>query len=109
MVDVFHEVRRVTRDDGILWLNFGDSYSGSMSSKGAVVNKNSMSAGTGKEVGYRDKPLGIVNGYKAKDLMAIPWRVAFAFQADGGISVPRCRGSNGTVCRKAPRTGPHQR
>lgn len=83
MVEVFHEVKRVTRDDGVLWLNLGDSYSGSMSTKGAVVNKNSMSAGTGQDVGYRDKPLGIVNGYKAKDLMGIPWRCAFALQADG--------------------------
>ena len=83
MVEVFREVRRVTRDDGVLWLNLGDSYSGSMSSKGAVVNQNSMSAGTGQDVGYRDKPMGIVNGYKQKDLMGIPWRVAFALQADG--------------------------
>lgn len=83
MVDVFHEVKRVTRDDGVLWLNLGDSYSGSMSSKGAVVNQSSMSAGTGQDMGYHDKPLGIVNGYKAKDLMGIPWRVAFALQADG--------------------------
>ena len=83
MVEVFHEVRRVLREDGVLWLNFGDSYSGSMSSKGAVVNQNSMSAGTGQDVGYRDKPMGIVPGYKAKDLMGIPWRVAFALQADG--------------------------
>jgi len=83
MVRVFREVRRVTRPDGVLWLNLGDSYSGSSSSKGAVVNKNSMSAGTGQDVGYRDKPLGIVNGYKAKDLMGIPWRCAFALQADG--------------------------
>jgi DNA modification methylase len=83
MVEVFREVRRVTRDDGVLWLNLGDSYSGSMSTKGAVVNQNSMSAGTGQDVGYREKPLGIVEGYKAKDLMGIPWRVAFALQADG--------------------------
>ena len=83
MVRVFREVRRVTRGDGVLWLNLGDSYSGSSSSKGAVVNKNSMSAGTGQDAGYRDKPLGIVPGYKAKDLMGIPWRVAFALQADG--------------------------
>ena len=86
MVRVFREVRRVTRPDGVLWLNLGDSYSGSSSSKGAVVNKNSMSAGTGQDVGYRDKPLGIVNGYKAKDLMGIPWQVAFALQYGGATS-----------------------
>lgn len=83
MVEVFREVRRVTRDDGVLWLNLGDSYSGSMSSKGAVVNKNSMSAGTGQDVGYRDKPMGIVDGYKAKDLMEIPSEVVRALRKDG--------------------------
>jgi DNA modification methylase len=88
MVGVFHEVKRVTRPDGVLFLNLGDSYSGSMSTKGAVVNKNSMSAGTGQDVGYRDKPLGIVNGYKAKDLMGIPWRVALALQQP--YVVPTC-------------------
>jgi DNA modification methylase len=83
ITEVFREVRRVLRDDGTLWLNFGDSYSGSMSTKGAVVNKNSLSAGTGQDDGYRDKPMGIVPGLKPKDMIGIPWRVAFALQADG--------------------------
>jgi len=83
LVEVFREVRRVLRDDGTLWLNLGDSYSGSMSTKGAVVNKDSKSAGTGQDDGYREKPMGIAPGLKAKDMIGIPWRVAFALQADG--------------------------
>jgi len=83
IVEVFREVRRVLRDDGTLWLNFGDSYSGSMSTKGAVINQNTLSAGTGQDTGYREKPLGIIPGLKAKDMIGVPWRVAFALQADG--------------------------
>jgi len=83
IVEVFHEVRRVLRDDGTLWLNLGDSYSGSMSTKGAVINQNSLSAGTGQDTGYREKPLGIIPGLKAKDMIGIPWAVAFALRADG--------------------------
>jgi DNA modification methylase len=83
LVEVFREVRRVLRDDGTLWLNLGDSYSGSMSTKGAVINKNLLSAGTGQDDGYRDTPMGIVPGLKAKDMIGIPWRVALALQADG--------------------------
>jgi DNA modification methylase len=83
LVEVFREVRRVMRDDGTLWLNLGDSYSGSMSSKGSVINKKSLSAGTWQDDGFREKPLGIIPGLKTKDMIGIPWRVAFALQADG--------------------------
>jgi DNA modification methylase len=55
MVAVFREVRRVLRDDGVLWLNLGDTYASS-------------------------RP---VKGLASKDLIGIPWRVAFALQADG--------------------------
>jgi len=75
MVDVFREVRRVLRDDGTLWLNLGDSYSGSAST-----------GGTGKETAYtgpRSLPTKRADGLKPKDLVGIPWRVAFALQADG--------------------------
>lgn len=87
MVEVFREVRRVLRDDGVLWLNLGDSYSGS--GKGAyadgVVRLTDKSAkqqtSNGTHQGVFTKT--IVDGLKPKDLVGIPWRVAFALQADG--------------------------
>ena len=63
MVEVFREVKRVLREDGTLWLNLGDSYAKSESNIGAKIK--------------------IQHGLKPKDLVGIPWRVAFALQADG--------------------------
>ena len=83
LVEVFREVRRVLRDDGTLWLNLGDSYAGS--GKGAWANKD----GGQKEVYIPDPdgPEARMNktpiGLKPKDLIGIPWRVAFALQSDG--------------------------
>ena len=79
MVAVFAEVRRVLRDDGTLWLNLGDSY--------ANDGKWGGSSG-GKHVGALHGNSGIgrqkqTTGAKSKDLLGIPWRVAFALQADG--------------------------
>jgi len=77
MVAVFREVRRVLRDDGTLWLNLGDSYN-----SGAEVGRH---GGLGA-AGVIDAPrqYGVrVTGLKPKDLVGIPWRVAFALQADG--------------------------
>ena len=76
MVDVFREVRRVLRADGTLWLNLGDSYSGS--GKGPAGNLG------GDERHLEEKHTKIIpEGLKQKDLVGIPWRVAFALQADG--------------------------
>lgn len=82
LVDVFREVRRVLADDGVVFLNLGDSYAGS-----------SMTGGSGKETitgGKRNQQetmftskRGIDPGLKPKDLIGVPWRVAFALQADG--------------------------
>ena len=79
LVDVFREVRRVLRDDGTVWLNLGDSYTGS-GNNGGVESKtmNGPQAATGKNL-----PNKRGNGLKPKDLIGIPWRVAFALQADG--------------------------
>lgn len=88
MVQVFREVRRVLRDDGTLWLNLGDSYCAS------------PNAGTGWESSTLTKPNGRPRqaqiaqqasmrkgrefpGLKQKDLVGIPWMVAFALRADG--------------------------
>ena len=82
MVEVFREVRRILRDDGTLWLNLGDSY---MSAKNCapppqtVANGNARSMPTDFIPANRKDQVGL----KTKDLIGIPWRVAFALQADG--------------------------
>ena len=77
MVAVFREVRRVLRDDGTLWLNLGDSYSG--------VAGSSMDKERSKTINFATLPKrkDLEGGLKHKDLAGIPWRVAFALQADG--------------------------
>lgn len=78
LVDVFREVRRVLCDDGTLWLNLGDSYAaGGNGGHGAKQHSN---RGTRALAG---KPKKAPQGFKPKDLLGIPWRVAFALQADG--------------------------
>jgi DNA modification methylase len=91
MVGVFREVRRVLRSDGTLWLNLGDSYAG-----GGTIGRNDTTpealerraaiygtgTGSGSLVGKGgNRPK--VESLKPKDLCGIPWRVAFALQADG--------------------------
>ena len=79
LVEVFREVRRVLRDDGTVWLNLGDSYSGS----GRGQNPNGKQ-GTNRGTLFVPDNSGVVpDGLKPKDLVGIPWRVAFALQADG--------------------------
>lgn len=84
LVSVFREVRRVLRDDGVVWLNIGDSYNGSM--KGYMGNGKWADRGKAKQ-GTSAGSLGImptkVAGLKPKDLLMIPARVALALQADG--------------------------
>ena len=79
LVDVFREVRRVLRKDGTCWLNLGDSYASAW-----VCNRRNV-VGTGSlENGKRaNRPNRLVEGLKEKDLIGIPWRVAFALQEDG--------------------------
>jgi DNA modification methylase len=77
MVEVFREVRRVLRDDGTLWLNLGDSYQNAKGQAGGVDPKQPA-----RRHGLRPQDVSIP-GLKPKDLVGIPWRVAFALQADG--------------------------
>ena len=77
MVEVFREVRRVLRDDGTLWLNLGDSYNGSGGGAGGDYAPGGLKAGQPKYPGRR------ISALKPKDLVGIPWRVAFALQEDG--------------------------
>lgn len=82
LVEVFREVRRVLRDDGTAWLNLGDSYNGSPKGSLNGQDKSGLtSTQTQEQSPARTKPL--VSNLKPKDLVGIPWRVAFALQADG--------------------------
>jgi site-specific DNA-methyltransferase (cytosine-N4-specific) len=75
LVAVFQQVRRVLSDDGTLWLNIGDSYTSGNRGYRAPDKKNPIRA-----MSYRPKT---PEGLKPKDLVGIPWRLAFALQADG--------------------------
>jgi len=77
LVAVFTEVRRVLADDGVLWLNLGDSYASSPASDGVGKQQGGAHQHTPKAAYTRP------HGLKPKDLVGIPWRVAFALQADG--------------------------
>ena len=84
LVNVFREVRRVLRDDGTLWLNLGDSYAGSgkgRNADGSHQEGGKQGTNTGTVIGSLVKTLA--PDCKPKDLIGIPWRVAFALQADG--------------------------
>lgn len=82
MVDVFREVRRVLRDDGTLWLNLGDSYTSGGRKERDPGQSKLHPAYEGDK--YKDglRPT-TPPGLKPKNLVGIPWRVAFALQADG--------------------------
>jgi site-specific DNA-methyltransferase (cytosine-N4-specific) len=82
IVEVFAQVRRVLADDGTLWLNLGDSYNTWAGNRGASAT------GFSKNDPLPVKPSGTgltVKGLAAKNLLGIPWRVAFALQDDGWI------------------------
>jgi DNA modification methylase len=84
MVDVFREVRRVLKPDGTLWLNLGDSYAGSGKGGNPSTSphqKQKSNLGSVQGIQHRKTPS--FDGIKPKDLIGIPWRVAFALQADG--------------------------
>ena len=76
LVEVFREVRRVLRDDGTLWINIGDSYAG------AGYSNHKGTGGTQRENGGKQRHLS-GTGFKNKDLIGIPWLLAFALRADG--------------------------
>jgi DNA modification methylase len=86
MVEVFREVRRVLRDDGTLWLNIGDSYAGGGNYRG-INSESTLSETQRNNRGARGvSPLLRAKntpGCKPKDLIGIPWMLAFALRADG--------------------------
>jgi DNA modification methylase len=85
MVEVFREVRRVLRDDGTCWVNLGDSYAATTKQTGRNDNGQRTSAPAEWNCRYEYDRTKIRMGgtLKPKDLVGIPWRVAFALQADG--------------------------
>ena len=81
LVEVFREVKRTLRDDGILWLNLGDSYS-SQGGPQVPQTVNKLRIG-GSDTQNNKKSRSPLNGLKPKDLIGIPWKVAFALRDDG--------------------------
>ncbi len=73
LVEVFREVWRILRPDGTLWINIGDSYATRSGSQPPTNTRNSC--------GHTSKR--VPQGYKKKDLIGIPWQLAFALRADG--------------------------
>lgn len=86
LVDLFREIRRALRDDGIVWLNLGDSYASG--GTGGCSSKSTLNGGRGVSDSEKIRVMKqssrpIPSGMKPKDLIGIPWRVAFALQSDG--------------------------
>ncbi len=88
LVKVFREVRRVLRDDGTCWINIGDSYANNTS--GGVSNGKSSTIGVKRDGMPNNKAWKVIHGKKTvppnvkqKDLLGIPWMLAFALRADG--------------------------
>jgi DNA modification methylase len=94
LVEVFREVWRVLRDDGTLWLNIGDSYAGSWGNQGRKETRGAqrpingdmlqtVDDGRYPATGANTGSLAKTPGCKNKDLIGIPWMLAFALRADG--------------------------
>jgi DNA modification methylase len=84
LVELFRDVRRVLRDDGTLWLNLGDSYNGSGQDSGKNGREISQQICPNRKIGDASPTKATkVKGLKPKDLIGIPWMVAFALRADG--------------------------
>lgn len=88
LVDVFREVRRVLRDDGTLWLNIGDSYCGYKGANYGRTDGNLTAHTPSVQSGLQSVDYGTPqslrdSGIKPKDLIGIPWMLAFALRADG--------------------------
>lgn len=90
MRGLFFELRRVLADDGTLWLNIGDTYAGGGTNNGGYSDKSTLSGFTspntkGRRANTATVSRTVRHGVPAKNLLGIPWRVAFALQDDGWI------------------------
>lgn len=85
MVEIFREAYRVLRNDGTLWVNIGDSYasSGKNITKKQASEKSNLKGGMSTQLASLRQQSKIVGDLKAKDLVGIPWMLAFALRADG--------------------------
>jgi site-specific DNA-methyltransferase (cytosine-N4-specific) len=85
MVDVFREVRRVLKPTGTVWLNLGDSYNNTAGNQNACNERRDGTSDAKQRLAEGRGPRRRLptTGLKPKDLVGIPWRVAFALQADG--------------------------
>jgi site-specific DNA-methyltransferase (cytosine-N4-specific) len=83
LVSIFREVRRTLKEDGTLWLNVGDGYARNGGTGGC--GPNAVVGNTKKLIQKRNCKVPDVWGLKDRDLMGLPWRVAFALQEDGWI------------------------
>ena len=75
LVSLFREVKRVLKDDGTLWVNIGDTYNGNKQGNTEVNKHSNVVTNSFKKTTW--------NGAKVKDLIGIPWMLAFALRADG--------------------------
>ncbi len=82
LVGVFREVWRVLRDDGTAWLNLGDSFIATRTG-GDAISRSTLGGGKATQIEAQRRPNKKAANLKTKDLVGIPWRVAFALQADG--------------------------
>ena len=85
LVKIFREVRRVLKDDGTLWVNIGDSYaaSGKGRNRDGVFNEKAENIQSARQKKSQIRRTTEGNGLKRKDLIGIPWLLAFALRADG--------------------------
>ena len=84
LVEVFREVREVLTDDGTLWVNIGDSYYNYRPGKGSITYPKQTIANNNQDLPvYTNKRGNKLEGLKEKDLIGIPWMLAFALRADG--------------------------
>ena len=90
LVNIFREVKRTLRNNGTLWLNIGDGYA-----RNGGVGKhgpNAIVGNTKKLIQKRNCKVPDCWGLKDRDLLGMPWRVAFALQEDGWVYVLRLHG-----------------
>lgn len=84
LVEVFREVKRVLKDDGTLWLNIGDSYVAGATGNSIGTGSSTLQGGKQTQIEAAKRPAKRAgSGLKAKDMIGIPWMLAFALRADG--------------------------
>jgi DNA modification methylase len=81
MVDVFRDIRHILRDDGVVWLNLGDSYAAG--GNGGHARSATFHGHAARNTDRAGQANRAPKGWKSKDLLGIPWRTAFALQSDG--------------------------